>query len=461
VTRPLRARRLRLPWQRAGADPTAEIAASELGEPAAPSVEVTIPTRWDDTFRALRHRNYRLFYSGQAISLSGTWMQTVAQSWLVIQLTDSKAAIGIVTALQFLPITLFVLPAGVIADRVRKRDLILATRALAMVQALLMTALVATDAVELWHVYVLALVLGLSTAFEQPARQAFAVEMVGKDDLLNAVALNTGLFNGARVIGPSIAGVLIAVVGLETAFFINAVSFLPTIWALLAMDMSRLYTVEPKRDGPGNAVRELGEGLSYALKAPATFLIIIIAFFIGMFGFNFLVVLPLVAKYVLDGGSVLLGFLWAALGIGAVFSALVLAGRRTFRRRTIFLGGAAFSVLLAGIALSDAIPLTVVLLLALGVALTAFAATANTALQLTTPDHLRGRVMGLWMLLFAGSTPFGGYLTGFLAEHTGVRWAIGFNAGMCAIGLAVALLYYVTHRQQMQVAADATGRLPA
>jgi MFS family permease len=450
MTRPLRARRLRLPWQRDEIDPSAELGTPELGEPVAPALEATHPTRWSETFRAFRHRNYRLFYTGQAISLSGSWMQTVAQSWLVLELTDSKVALGVVTMLQFLPITLFVLIAGVVADRVQKRDLILATRVLAMGQAVLLALLVATDQVELWQVYVLALVLGLSTAFEQPARQAFAMEMVGKDDLMNAVALNTGLFNGARVIGPSIAGVIIAVVGLEAAFFINAVSFLPTIWALLAMDMSKLHTVEAKRDGPGNPFRELGEGISYALRTPATFLIIIIAFFIGMFGFNFLVVLPLVARYTLDGGAVLLGFLWAALGIGAVVSALVLAARRTVRWRTIFLGGAAFSVLLMGIALSDAVPLTVVLLLALGVALTAFAATANTALQLSTPDHLRGRVMGLWMLLFAGSTPFGAYLTGFLAEEIGVQEAIAFNAALCALGLALALFYYYTHREQVQ-----------
>jgi MFS family permease len=453
VTRPLRVRRFRLPWQREEIDPSAELGTPELGEPAAPSLEATRPTRWSETFRAFRHRNYRLFYTGQAISLSGSWMQTVAQSWLVLELTDSKLALGLVTMLQFLPITLFVLIAGVIADRVSKRNLILATRILAMAQSALLAILVATDQVELWHVYVLALVLGFSTAFEQPARQAFAVEMVGKDDLLNAVALNTGLFNGARVIGPSIAGVIIAVVGLEAAFFINAISFLPTIWAMLAMDMSELYAVKGKRGGSGNPFRELHEGISYAVRTPATFLIIIIAFFIGMFGFNFLVVLPLVARYTLEGGAVLLGFLWAALGIGAVISALVLAARRTFRLRTIFIGGAAFSILLTGIALSATVPLTVVLLLALGVALTAFASTANTALQLSTPDHLRGRVMGLWMLLFAGSTPFGGYLTGFLAEEIGVQEAIGFNAALCAIGLGLALLYYFTHRKQV----EATG----
>jgi MFS family permease len=448
-----RTRRIRLPWQRGPVDPASAMPVPEMVEPAGPALEAVQATRWSETFRAFRHRNYRLFYTGQAISLSGSWMQTVAQSWLVLELTDSKAALGLVTMLQFLPITFFVLIAGVIADRVSKRDLILVTRVLAMAQSVLLFILVATGQVELWHVYVLALVLGLSTAFEQPARQAFAVEMVGKEDLLNAVALNTGLFNGARVIGPSIAGVIIAVVGLEAAFFINAVSFIPAIWALLAMNMAELHTNDAGPAERGNPFRELRDGISYALTTPTPFLIIIIAFFIGMFGFNFLVVIPIVARYSLEGGSVLLGFLWAALGIGAVASALVLAARRTFRLRTIFFGGAAFSVLLTGIALSDTIPLTVVLLFGLGVALTAFASTANTALQLSTPDRLRGRVMALWMLLFAGSTPFGGYITGVLAEEIGVTEAILINAAICAIGLGIALLYYVTHRERVQATA--------
>ena len=419
---------------------------------ATPTEYVSAPaaeTRMGNTFRALRHRNFRLFYVGQAVSLSGTWMQTIAQSWLVLELTDSKAALGLVTMLQFLPITLFVLIAGVIADRVRKRDLIMVTRLLAMAQSFLLAALVATGQVELWHVYVLAVVLGLSNAFEQPARQAFVVEMVGKDDLLNAVALNSGLFNGARLVGPAIGGVIIAAAGVETAFLINAVSFLPTVWALAAMDMSTLHHVDNKRKGAEGALAQLGEGITYVLKTPATLLVVIIGAFIGMFGFNFIVVLPLVARYVLDGGSAELGFLTAALGPGAVLSALVLASRKSASRRTIFLGGAAFSIFLGAVAASEWFPLTLLFLMALGAALTAFAATATAVIQLTTPDHLRGRVMGLWMLLFAGSTPFGGYLTGFLAEHIGVQNAIAFNAAMCGLGVCLALLYYATHRRQI------------
>jgi MFS family permease len=428
---------------------TQAAAVEESGEELAytPPSELPPPGRFSETFRALRNRNYRIFYMGQAVSLTGTWMQTIGQSWLVLEITDSKAALGLVTMLQFLPITLFVLPAGVLADRVSKRELLLVTRLLAMSQSIILAFLVASGQVELWHVYILALVLGVANAFEQPTRQAFIVEMVGKDDLMNAVALNSGLFNGARLVGPAIGGVIIASAGVEAAFFINAVSFIPTIWALTAMDVRLLHTAEIRRGA--HVLAELGEGISYVFKTPAALLIVIVAFFVGMFGFNFIVVLPLVAKYILDGGAIELGFLTAALGLGAVASALVLAGRKTIALRTIFVGGAAFSLLLAGVAASESFAVTFVLLLMLGVALTAFAATANTAMQLSTPDYLRGRVMGLWMLLFAGSTPFGGYLTGFMAEHVGTQTALAFNAVMCGLGVAIALLYYVTHKRKI------------
>jgi len=416
-------------------------------------------TRLNDTFRALRHRNYRLFYAGQAFSLSGTWMQTIAQSWLVLQITDSKVALGFVAVLQFLPITLLVLFAGVIADRAPKRDLILATRLLAMLQSIMLAGLVATGEVELWHVYILAVVLGVSNAFEQPTRQAFVMELVGKDDLLNAVALNSGLFNGARLVGPAIRGVVIAVLGVEAAFTINAISFIPAILALMMMDMGQLHRAEPGRMPGANAMAELREGISYALRTPATRMVILMAVFIGMFGFNFIVMLPLVARYVVDGGSVELGFLMASLGLGAVLAALVLAGGRRASHRTIFLGAAAFSVLLGAVALSEWFVLTLFFLLLLGMALASFAATSNTAMQLATPDHLRGRVMALWMLLFAGSTPFGGYLTGFMAEHLGVQTALGFNASMCALGVAVGLAYYMANRRAIEETAEARPRI--
>lgn len=410
-----------------------------------------------ETFRAMRHRNYRLFFIGQGISLSGTWMQTVGQAWLVLQITDSKEALGTVVMLQFLPITLLVLFGGVIADRVPKRNFIVATQTLAMAQAAALAVLVWSGYVELWHVYVLAVVLGVANAFDQPARQAFVVEMVGKEDLMNAVALNSGLFNAARLIGPAIGGVIIAALGLKMAFSINALSFLAVIAGLMMMDVSQLRSMGKKKETPINALGEVKEGLAYALRTPAVLLIVIIGAFIGMFGFNFIVVLPLVTRYILERGSAELGFLNASLGLGALLSALALAGRRGASKSTMFGGGAFFALILAAVGVSQWFALTLLALLLLGMVNTAFTTTANTSLQLATPDHLRGRVMGIWMLLFAGSTPIGGYLTGFLAEHAGVTTAVEFNAAMCGLGVTLAFAYYVTHREAVVRTADAGG----
>lgn len=399
------------------------------------------------TFRALRNRNYRLFYAGQGISLSGTWMQTIAQAILVLKITDSKVALGTVTMLQFLPITLFVLFAGVLADRVPKRQLIIATRVLAMAQAAAITALVWSGNIELWHVYCLALVLGIANAFEQPARQAFLVEMVGRDDLMNAVALNSGLFNSARLIGPAIGGLLIAAFGLKWAFLLNAVSFIPTILAMTMMDSSQFHATKGRISPEGNPVRELFAGVSYAFRTPGALLVVIMMSAIGTFGINFTVMLPLIARYVLDRGSAGLGFMTAAVGLGALISAFTLASRRDVTRRTLFIGGAAFGVLLALLAISQWYVASLLVLVLLGVANTTFGSTANVSLQLAAPDHLRGRVMSLYMLLVAGSTPVGGYLTGLMAEHFGVSTAVGINAAICLLGTAAGMLYYFSHRE--------------
>ena len=422
-------------------------------ESPAPAAERRIPFG-GGTFRALRNRNYRLFYTGQAISLSGTWMQTIAQAILVIQLTDSKVALGTVTMLQFLPITMFVLFAGVIADRVPKRNFIIATRLLAMAQALVLAGLVYSGRVELWHVYALAFVLGIANAFEQPTRQAFIIEMVGKDDLMNAIALNSGLFNGARLVGPAIGGVLIDLFGVETAFLINGLSFIPVLIGLAIMDTSKLYPQETRERTAPDPLGELREGLSYAFRTPPALLIVILVAIIGTFGYNFTVMLPLISEYVLDRGSRGLGFMTAAVGLGALISALALATRGRVAKSTLFGGGLAFSLLLFGVAFSQWYLLTLVLLLLLGVANTTFASTANTSMQLASPDYLRGRVMALYMLLFAGSTPIGGFLTGYMAEHLGVSTALAVNAAACLVGVALGLLYYLSHRSAIAPAAE-------
>jgi MFS family permease len=413
------------------------------------------PQRRSSTFRAFRHRNYRLYYFTQSVSLSGTWMQTIAQAWLVLEITGSKLALGTVTMLQFLPITCFALIGGVVADRVPKRGFIVVTQTVAMVQALVLTVLVWSGHVQLWQVYALAPVLGLANAFEQPTRQAFVVEMVGKDDLMNAVALNAGMFNAARLIGPAIGGFIIATMGVKVAFLVNGISFVPVIAGLLLMDASRFFARPDAGEPHPSPLRELREGLAYAFSTPAVFLIVILVAVVGTFGYNFTVVLPLVDRFVLDRGSVGLGFLTAALGFGAVVSALLLAGRATATKRTLFGGGAVFAGLLAGVAVSPWYSLTLALLVLVGMSSTAFHTTANTSIQLATPDRLRGRVMGLYMLLFAGSTPIGGFLTGFLAQRLGVSMAVAIEAGVALLGVLLGLAYYRAHTKEIAATAMA------
>lgn len=407
----------------------------------------TVPGQPRSTFRAFRNRNYRLYYFGQLISLSGTWMQSIAQAVLVLNITNSKIAVGTVIMLQFLPITMFVLFAGVIADRVPKRQFIMTTQTFAMLQAILLTALVWSGHIQLWQVYALAFMLGLANAFDQPSRQSFVIEMVGREDISNAVALNSGMFNAARLIGPAIGGFVIAGVGVKGAFLINAISFVPVLAALALMDASALYTSELRK--LGNPFTELREGLSYVYHTPSAMFIVIMLIFVGTFGFNFMVMLPLVNKFVLNGSPIKLGFLTGALGLGSVVSALFLARRESATKQTLFVGGACFAALIGAVSISHWFPITIIALLLTGFAATAFQATANTSMQLTPPDHLRGRVMGLYMLLFAGSTPIGGFLTGYMAQHLGTQTAVGICGALTGFGVLLGLAYYVTHRDDI------------
>jgi MFS family permease len=417
------------------------------------------PGRLADSFRAFRHRNYRLFYMGQGVSLIGTWMQTIAQAWLVLEITDSEIALGVVTMMQFLPIMLLVLFAGVIADRVRKREFLVLIQLLAMAQALVLATLVFAGVVELWHVYVLAFVLGIANAFDLPTRQSFVVEMVGRDDLVNAVSLNSGMFNGARLIGPAIGGFIISIFGVEAVFLLNGLSFIPILLSLTAIRAGDLYATEGASERR-HPLSELQDGIGYALRTPATLLIIILVALIGMFGYNFTVMLPLITRYVLHEGSVALGLLTASVGLGALVMALVLAGRKAATHYQLFFGATAFTCFLAGVAMSESLPLTMLLLVGLGASGAIFGTTANTSIQMATPDHLRGRVVSLYMLLFAGSTPIGGYLTGFMAEQIGTQAAIGVLAVMCGVGVLAGALYYLTHQAEVARTADAY-RTPA
>jgi MFS family permease len=391
------------------------------------------------TFRAMRVRNYRLFWFGQLVSLSGTWMQRVAQAWLVLQLTDSPFALGTVSALQFTPLLLLSLFGGVVADRVPKRRLLVITQAIMAGQAVAIAILTTTGQIQLWHIYVLAALLGLANSFDNPSRQALVMEMVGPKDLPNAVALNSSLFNSARLIGPAVGGAIIAAAGLAVCFWLNAVSYLAVIGALLAMRPAEFFDVpSPNR---GRMLPQLREGLAYALHSRDVCVIVILLASLGSFGYNFNIFLPLIARYVLDVGPFGLGVLFSCLGAGSVVAALTLASRREASERTLLVGATIFTCLLLLVALSSLFLVTAVLLLALGAASIVFSATANTRMQMAPPAALRGRVMSLYTLLFAGTTPLGSFVIGSLSERLGVQFALVSCAALCILGVLGGVLY--------------------
>jgi MFS family permease len=391
------------------------------------------------TVRAMRTRNYRLFWFGQLVSVSGTWMQRVAQSWLVLQITDSPLALGTVSALQFLPILLLALFGGVMADRLPKQRVLIVTQFVQLVQAAAIAVLAGTGRIELWHIYVLATVLGLANAFDTPARQSILPEMVGPRDLANAVALNSSLFNAARIIGPALAGGIIALVGVTACFWLNAVSYLAVIAALAAMRPAEFFETAAPTRGP--LLGQLRDGVAYALRTRDVCLVIILLAALGTFGFNFNTFVPLLARYALDSGAAGFGLLFSCLGFGSVVAALLIASREQATERALLLGAAAFALILGLVASSPTYLLTATLLALLGAASTVFSATASTRMQLATPIALRGRVMSIFTLLTMGSTPIGSPLIGALVEYQGVQVALAEVALLCGLGVGVGFLY--------------------
>jgi MFS family permease len=400
---------------------------------------VSIKSVVSRTFGSLAVYNYRLFWFGQLISLSGTWMQTTAQAWLVLELTDSPVALGTVTFLQFLPITLLTLFGGVFADRLPKRGVLLITQSVSAVQAYLLAVLVFTGRVELWQIYVLALVLGIVNAFDNPTRQAFVSELVGKNRLQNAVALNSSLFNAARIVGPALAGIVITAVGIGPAFLLNSLSFLPVIGGLLLMRPEGFYPAD--RPEQGKVFRQLWEGIQYAVRTPKVFLVLLTMAIVGTFGYNYTTILPLLAKYVLGTGAEGLGILTSAVGIGSLAAALAFASARRTSLAVLLGAGLVFSILLVLVGFSRWLPITLALLVLMGAVGIIYTAGSNTSLQLRSPGALRGRVMSFYFLLFAGTTPIGGFLVGVLTARIGVQPTIILMGSICATGVALASLY--------------------
>src|SRR2546426_2984593 len=395
------------------------------------------------TFLALRHRNFRLFWFGQLISLIGTWMQSIGQAWLVLELTHSAWLLGVVGALQFLPVMLLSLFGGVLADRLPKRKVLLFTQSFAMLQAVLIWALVASGQVHIWHVLVLAALLGLTNSLDMPTRQAFVVEMVGREDLPNAIALNSSLFNMARIVGPGIGGLIIAWMGVAPLFLLNAISFIPVIIGLALIDLSGLYaqgkrldTIHKADTARQSTWQSLREGLAYVVHTPSILLIIAVVGIVSLFGINFNVVLPLFATSVLHTGAEGFGFISSAFGLGSLLCALWLAWSN--HKPTIhylLVSAFVFCGIEAFFAISQFYALSLVLIAGVGFAMIAFSATANTTVQTVAPDHLRGRVMSVYMLVFAGSIPFGNLITGGLAHLYGAPVALLVGAGVSLVAV--------------------------
>ncbi|MEU8876674.1 MFS transporter [Streptomyces javensis] len=390
---------------------------------SAPAPAATAVRTRGGTFRSLRIRNYRLFATGAMISNTGTWMSRIAQDWLVLSLTGSSTAVGVTTALQFLPMLLFGLYGGVIADRCPRRRLLLFTQTALGLCGLALATLTLSGHVQVWHVYLIAFLLGMVTVVDNPTRQVFVNEMVGPKDLRNAVSLNSANFQSARLIGPAVAGVLITAVGSGWAFLINGVSFAAPIIGLLLMRTGELHKVERAPRGKG----QLREGLRYVAGNPELIWPIVLVGFIGTFGFNFPIWLSAFADDVFHAGPGTYGLLNTLIAIGSVTGAL-LAARRVVARRRLLVGAALmFGVLEMVAAATPYFWLFAALMVPIGIFSLTFNVTANSSVQLATDPAMRGRVMSLFMMVFVGGTPIGGPLVGWLTDTCGAR--IGFAAG--------------------------------
>ena len=391
---------------------------------------------WRQTFASLRHRNFRLFFSGQLISLIGTWMQNTALGWLVYQLTDSKMLLGVVAAVGSAPMMLFSVWGGSVADRHSKRRIVLCTQTGMMLTAFALAALVWTGHIRPWHILVLAALGGLAMAFDMPARQAFMVEMTSREDLMNAISLNSSVVNGARVIGPPIAGLIMARAGIATCFFLNGLSFLAVIAGLWLMRLPKF--VPPAR--PDSAWAHAVEGFTYVWHHRRMRTLLILFAIVGIFGWSYSVLMPAFARDLLKVGQTQYGIMLGANGVGALLGALTVAtaGHRLSRRWLVLGGLWVFSAMLLLLALFSNYILALIFLAVAGWGMLLFFSTTNTLLQLGSSDAMRGRVMGIWALIFGGMTPLGGLEAGTLSHYLGIQTAVAIGALICASAAFIA-----------------------
>jgi MFS family permease len=391
-------------------------------------------------FSSLRIRNYRLFFLGQVVSNTGTWMQRIAQDWLVLSLTGSSAAVGITTALQFLPMLLFGLYGGVLVDRLPKRPTLLVTQSSMALSGLALAALTLSGHVQVWHVYLAAFAVGLATVVDNPARQSFVSEMVGPEQLQNAVSLNSANFQSARLIGPAVAGLMITGVGTGWAFLANGLSFAAPITGLLLMRARELHVVQRTPRGKG----QLREGLQYVAGRPDLIWPIVLVGFIGTFGFNFPVWLSAYAQHVFDAGAGGYSLFNTLMAVGSLVGALLAARRGTARLRVLIAAAVAFGTLEIVTALAPSYWLFALLMVPIGVFGMTVNVTANTSVQMATDPAMRGRVMSLFMMVFMGGTPLGAPVVGWITDTYGPR--VGFVLGGAVSAAAAATIGLVLTR---------------
>lgn len=414
-------------------------------------VDATPRATQPSRFRALRHPNFRLYWTGQLISLVGTWMQSVAQGWLMHRLTSSPLMLGLLGFVQFLPVLFLALWAGVIADRMDKRRLLMFTQGAALVQAVTIALVVSSGAVRPWMVLALAFLFGIFNAFDLPARQSILIDLVGKDDLSNAIALNSAAFNTARIVGPAVAGVLVATVGEAGCFWLNALSYVAVLWSLWRLRLPARERVS------GPTLASMNEGLRYAMRSgPIRNLLLLLGFAAG-FGFQYMILLPVYARDILKAGASGYGLMVSAFGLGSLLAAVLMTRNlnRWDLRRNLLIGLSTAAVGMAAFAWSRSMPITLVAGFLAGFGLILYVASTNTMLQLSTEDRFRGRVMSLYTLFFIGTAPLGALVVGALAQRFGAPVATTFNAVVLLCGAL-----WVLHRLHVLAAREVAKSTP-
>ncbi len=423
----------------------------EFARPASSGSRLTLAVR------ALRHRNFQLFFAGQLISLIGTWMQTVAQSWLVYRMTGSALLLGTVGFASQIPVFIMAPIGGIVADRLNRQRVVIATQATSMILAGILAGLTLSGRVQVWHIMVLAAGLGVVNAFDIPARQSFLIDMVGREDLMNAIALNSSLFNGARIIGPAVAGILVATIGEGWCFFANAVSYIAVIAGLLLMRIEHPARLAME----GSPLQNILEGFAFVKNAKPIRAILLLLALVSFVGMPYTVLMPVFADKILHGGARALGILMCSTGVGALLGAASLAARVGLRGlgRLIAICAAGFGVSLALFAFSKMFWLSTIFLLPVGFCMMVQMASSNTLIQAMSPDQLRGRVLSVYTMMFMGMAPFGALGAGAVAHRLGAPWTVAVGGFACVIGAALFWTQLPSFRREARELVMAQGMM--